>query len=304
MLGDLSPQLAHAMGSMQSSRADSQTQPQPSKSKFYGVTPGDTRYMLLAARLGDTQRLRKSLFEVNPLHARDMSDSTPLHHAAARGYVDACNILLSTEPKLVRAINQRRDTALHSAANAGQLATATLLIFAGADLNARGADGFTPLHLASSSGHLEVLQYLLECGADPDLVSRSGLSARDLAFDDKVRAALPEAPLAATRAAYEERFQDMLRDVFGSGAHDEVGDLSRFPAPLTCPITHAPLVDPVRTADGHVYERFAITQWLEEHESSPLTGLVLANKRLHPDPRTRESVANELANYASASRSA
>mgnify|MGYP001965178370 CR=1 FL=1 len=47
-----------------------------------------------------------------------------------------------------------------------------------------------------------------------------------------------------------------------------------------CPITRYPLVDPVKTADGHVYERSAIETWLQTHDRSPLTNEILPHKSL------------------------
>ena len=41
--------------------------------------------------------------------------------------------------------------------------------------------------------------------------------------------------------------------------------------------------DPVMAADGFTYERAAITDWLEQKETSPITGAVLANTTLTPN---------------------
>jgi hypothetical protein len=65
------------------------------------------------------------------------------------------------------------------------------------------------------------------------------------------------------------------------------------PSPRVCPITLDPIVDPVRTCDGYVYERAAIEQWFKINSRrywdtidrewfmlparSPMTGLRLAN---------------------------
>jgi hypothetical protein len=40
---------------------------------------------------------------------------------------------------------------------------------------------------------------------------------------------------------------------------------------LICPITLDVFRDPVLAGDGHVYERDAITQWIEQQGTSPLT---------------------------------
>ena len=52
------------------------------------------------------------------------------------------------------------------------------------------------------------------------------------------------------------------------------------PSSFVCPITHKVMVDPVFTADGHSYERKAISKWLEGHKTSPLTNLHLDHQLL------------------------
>lgn len=52
--------------------------------------------------------------------------------------------------------------------------------------------------------------------------------------------------------------------------------------------------DPVVTADGHAYERYAITQWLRTHETSPATGLPLPHPGLVPVHALRCAVADWL----------
>ena len=42
--------------------------------------------------------------------------------------------------------------------------------------------------------------------------------------------------------------------------------------------------DPVRAADGRAYERYAIEQWLKEHDTSPMTNEPMPHKQLDPDP--------------------
>ena len=56
---------------------------------------------------------------------------------------------------------------------------------------------------------------------------------------------------------------------------------------LTCPITLELFRDPVRAKDGHAYEREAITRWILQHGTSPLTREPLQIKDLQPDDRLR-----------------
>mmetsp|Transcript_11075 Transcript_11075/g.26595 ORF Transcript_11075/g.26595 Transcript_11075/m.26595 type:complete len:556 (-) Transcript_11075:191-1858(-) len=63
----------------------------------------------------------------------------------------------------------------------------------------------------------------------------------------------------------------------GSFSNIETEALPNMPS---CPITGFPMVDPVVAADGHTYERIAITRWLKTSDKSPMTGSVLPHKGL------------------------
>ena len=52
------------------------------------------------------------------------------------------------------------------------------------------------------------------------------------------------------------------------------------PSEFLCSITYDIMRNPVETADGSVYERKAIREWLRTHDTSPNTNLRLANKAL------------------------
>ena len=57
---------------------------------------------------------------------------------------------------------------------------------------------------------------------------------------------------------------------------------------LICPITHEVFRDPVLAEDGRLYEREAITRWINEHGTSPFTRQVLDVNRLQPDDVVRK----------------
>ena len=96
-------------------------------------------------------------------------------------------------------------------------------------------------------------------------------------------------PHSKARITYNEQLRRLCGD---EAATDRVID--RLPARMICPITQAPMVEPVATADGHIYEKFAITQWLDGRETSPLTGLRLCSKDLVPDIALRDAIAREV----------
>ncbi len=64
-----------------------------------------------------------------------------------------------------------------------------------------------------------------------------------------------------------------------------------IPASALCPITHAPMADPVIASDGHSYERAAIEHWFRTNRTSPMTGEVLASLTLIPNHALRCIIA-------------
>ena len=65
----------------------------------------------------------------------------------------------------------------------------------------------------------------------------------------------------------------------GSSALDGRPDIE-IPRNFLCPIVATLMRDPVSAADGHSYERAAITKWLKDNGTSPSTNLPLKNRRL------------------------
>ena len=57
---------------------------------------------------------------------------------------------------------------------------------------------------------------------------------------------------------------------------------------LVCPITLEVFRDPLIAQDGHAYEREAITKWILEHGTSPLTREPLQIDLLQADERLRQ----------------
>merc|ERR1711964_519514 len=59
------------------------------------------------------------------------------------------------------------------------------------------------------------------------------------------------------------------------------------PNDFRCPIIRDLMTNPVVTADGQSYERAAIEEWLQAHNTSPMTNLPLANETLIPNIQLR-----------------
>ena len=51
------------------------------------------------------------------------------------------------------------------------------------------------------------------------------------------------------------------------------------------------LVDPVIAADGRIYERATMTEWLQHHSTSPVTGQELLHKRLVQNMAAKSVIA-------------
>ena len=98
----------------------------------------------------------------------------PLTQAADAGDVVAVRALLSERPADVNATEPDGATALHYAANRGNLEIVEALLAAGADAAAANRYGVTPVSLASRSGNALVVERLLEAGADPNVTIGAG----------------------------------------------------------------------------------------------------------------------------------
>ena len=99
---------------------------------------------------------------------------SPVADAAMRGDRGSVRALLQQGAD-VNAAQGDGMTALHWAADRGDLEMARMLVYAGAGLEAvtRMAE-YTPLHLASRAGRAAVVRALLEAGSDPAAATASG----------------------------------------------------------------------------------------------------------------------------------
>eukprot|EP00750_Incisomonas_marina_P008231 INCI1538.1.p1 GENE.INCI1538.1~~INCI1538.1.p1 ORF type:complete len:630 (+),score=107.53 INCI1538.1:368-2257(+) len=104
---------------------------------------------------------------------------------------------------------------------------------------------------------------------------------------------------AAERAASPNRNQEATTsgvDFIANSNSDPSDDVVDIEVEtLLCPITQEAFEDPVVAADGHTYERGGILQWLEKHDTSPLTGAQLSSKQLF----TNWTLRSILADYRS-----
>lgn len=132
----------------------------------------------------DEQRFEQIMRE----HSRRMSTSTA-HEAAEHGEVGRLAEILSSDPAQVKVPLRKDylDQPLHRAAWGDQRRTADLLLRYGADVNARGDQGFTPLHCAARKGSTEVAELLLKVGADATLKDDRGQTPLDVSTTESMQ---------------------------------------------------------------------------------------------------------------------
>jgi ankyrin repeat protein len=142
--------------------------------------------MVDAATVGDEMRLREMLEGDTTLanvYSRD--GWTPLHLAAHFGHINAVRWLLGAGADvLARSRNDLVNQPLHAAA-AGQASVEllTLLLDAGAEVNARQRGGFTAIQATAQNGDLAATQLLLARGADVLAQTDDGQTALDFALE-------------------------------------------------------------------------------------------------------------------------
>jgi uncharacterized protein len=107
---------------------------------------------------------------------------TPLHYAAFADNAAAAALLIAAGAEVdARAANKFDNTPLQVSMLSASAETAKVLIAHGADVNARQSEGVTALHEAAQSGDLGSVRILLSAGADAAVPMPDGRTAIDLA---------------------------------------------------------------------------------------------------------------------------
>ena len=97
-----------------------------------------------------------------------------IHDAAKAGNLAKVQLLLQTNPALVKAVSNDGKTPLHYAALGGNKTLCEALISRGADVNAKDRDDWTPLHCAALKGQTEIARLLLLRGANIHALDNTG----------------------------------------------------------------------------------------------------------------------------------
>jgi hypothetical protein len=82
------------------------------------------------------------------------------------------------------------------------------------------------------------------------------------------------------------------------------GSRWQHPPSFYCPISQQCMHDPVVLSDGHSYERRHIQRWLENHNTSPVSGLQLQRKDFFPNHALRNAIDEYFKQVFSAHRRA
>lgn len=129
----------------------------------------------LALTQGDIQRMKQLLDAGASPNRTIIRGHTPLITASRVGRPDIVSVLLQAgaNPKHQDDLGW---TSLHHAIleERANLSVVTMLVDAGADVNAQDRRLRTPLHRAAQYGHVDIVQYLLKTGANPNSKDESG----------------------------------------------------------------------------------------------------------------------------------
>jgi ankyrin repeat protein len=180
----------------------------PNAALLAGETP-----VMVAARSGNPVVVEQLLAKGANANARAARGQTALMWAAAQKHADVVKVLIAhgadiharsdvwSEVMAVsphghldynRAIPHGSDTALMFAARAGDLASATLLVAAGANVNDADAWGVSATAMAAHAGHGDLVEFLLEHRADPNAAAPgfTALHAAIMRRDERMVGAL------------------------------------------------------------------------------------------------------------------
>jgi ankyrin repeat protein len=120
-----------------------------------------------AARRGDIEAVKALLKEGADVNAPEGDGMTALHWAAERGDLDLANLLVYGGANLRAVTRIGQYTPLHIAARTGHAPLVRALVTAGADVSAVSApSGVTALHLAANAGSVDAITYLIDHKAD------------------------------------------------------------------------------------------------------------------------------------------
>ena len=219
----------------------------------------------------------KKYLDAHPQAAAGKDDDGlfPLHHAAWYDNPEVVRIILDAHPEAAAGKDNSGWFPLHCAASNSNPKVVRIILDAHPQAAAgKGKDGRFPLHIAASNENLEVVKIILD--AHPEAIVAKNFLGEKTPLD-----------LA--------KIQDYLNviEVLES-ALDKFMD--RVPKEFICPITCDIMNDPVVAEDGNTYERADIVQWFKDHDTSPLTNVVLESKKVIPNRALKSLLDSYMGN--------
>ena len=136
-----------------------------------------------ACSVGKTDRVAELLDrEPSLINAYSNDGFYPLGLAAFFAHPETVRLLLARGADVAQAAhNPMKAQPLHAAAASRSLEVVKLLVEAGAPVNAKQQEGWSPVQEAVNSANEEMTRYLVAHGADPRQENDAGTSALDLA---------------------------------------------------------------------------------------------------------------------------
>ena len=143
-----------------------------------------------AIERNDTKGIKKLLDQSQPMHlipqvnAAGLNSWTALHMAAARGFLEICEIILSVgEPTVLNLRTSMNRTPLHLATIHNHLKIVTLLVNKGAKIDLIDNDYNTCLHYASNQGYDNIVEFLLKKNSNINIRNNLGRTPLDIALN-------------------------------------------------------------------------------------------------------------------------
>ena len=147
--------------------------------------------LMYAAYHGDAARMAWLLARGAPREVKDVDGYTALHWASLKGHADAVRALLAAGAS-VEAASSSGCTSLWITTHLGNPDAMRMLLAAGANIEAvaAGWSNFRPLHVAIIMGHVGKVTLLLDAGADVNALAIDGSSPLACAQTPAMRALL------------------------------------------------------------------------------------------------------------------
>ncbi|XP_055326162.1 ankyrin repeat and protein kinase domain-containing protein 1-like, partial [Sitodiplosis mosellana] len=128
----------------------------------------------------DVSKIRSLISEGMNMSNKIDNGQTAMHIAAEEGNIGMIKLLLDdgVSPNIV---DGHFSTPFHVTAQTGREDIAQILIESGAKINARNIQAWTPLHYAALWGHAKFIELLMSCGADVDVYDLNGCTPLHIA---------------------------------------------------------------------------------------------------------------------------